>query len=144
MILTDINILLYAHNADDERFDRASAWFEDLMNGAQLACFCWETINGFIRISTNDKTTPKPYTLREAFLIVEEWLQRPNAIMLEPAKEHRKVLQKISIEANATGNLYSDAILAALAISHDATVASTDRDFRLFDGLKLINPLTES
>jgi hypothetical protein len=35
-----------------------------------------------------------------------------------------------------------DAHLAALAIEHGATLATTDRDFRRFDGLKIVNPLT--
>jgi len=43
------------------------------------------------------------------------------------------ILREISLE--------SDAVLAALAITHNATIASTDRDFRLFKGLKLTNPL---
>lgn len=141
MILSDVNILLYAHNEDSEHYQAASVWFEDLLNGNQLVCFCWETINGFVRISTNPRSAPKPFSLREAFSIVDEWLRKPNVLLLEPTREYRRILQKICIESNAVGNLYSDAILAAIAISHDATIASSDRDFRLFDGLKLINPL---
>ena len=34
-----------------------------------------------------------------------------------------------------------DAHLAALALEHGATLASSDRDFSRFPGLKLINPL---
>ena len=34
-----------------------------------------------------------------------------------------------------------DAHLAALALEHGAVVASTDRDFDRFDGIKTINPL---
>ena len=37
-----------------------------------------------------------------------------------------------------------DAHIAALAIENGVTLASNDRDFRLFDGLKLISPLTIS
>lgn len=143
MILVDISLLIYAHNADDERFERASAWFEDLMNSGQPA-FCWETINGFIRVSTNRNALPNPYTLHEAFSVVDEWLKSPNALFLEPASNHLDVLKRISLDANAVGSLYSDAVLAAYAISHSATMASPDRDFRLFKQLKLMNPLAES
>lgn len=144
MILSDVNILLYAHNEDSEHYEEASSWFEELLNGNQLACFCWETINGFVRISTNPRSAPRPFTLREAFSIVDEWLQKPNVLFLEPTREYRAILEKVCIDSNAVGNLFSDAVLAALAISHDATLASSDRDFRLFDGLKLINPLGEN
>jgi len=141
MILPDVNILLYSYNKGDSRFDRTRRWFEDLINGTEPACFCWETINGFMRLSTNSRAMPNPFSLSEAFSIVDEWLQCPNAIMLEPTKNHQAVLKAVSIEANAVGSLYSDAVLAALAISHNAIIASTDRDFRLFKGLKLIDPL---
>lgn len=141
MILPDVNILLYAYNEDDTNFERASKWFGSLLNGTQPVCFCWETVNGFIRLSTNNKAMPDPFTLTEAFSIVEEWLQRPSAIMLEPTKNHQSLLKAVSIDANSIGSLFSDAVLAAIAISHNATLASNDRDFRLFKGLKLIDPL---
>ncbi|MBX3288897.1 MAG: PIN domain-containing protein [Acidobacteria bacterium] len=141
MILTDINLLVYAYNTKDERFPIAREWFEELMNGSDTACFCWETINGFIRISTNKHAMPNPFSLRESFDIVREWLDSENALFLKPSLNHFDQLRKTSSSANAIGKLYSDAILAAYAISSNATIASTDRNFRLFDGLKLINPL---
>jgi predicted nucleic acid-binding protein len=38
------------------------------------------------------------------------------------------------------GNLVGDAHLAALALEHGATVASFDRDFARFEGVKLRRP----
>lgn len=144
MILPDVNVLIYAYNKGDSRFQRASKWFEGLMNGTDRACFCWETINGFIRISTNVSAVPTPYSIDEAFAIVRGWLNSPNAVLLEPSADHLDILQTISQDANAIGRLHSDAILAAYAMSHNATIASTDRNFRLFNDLKLINPLAEN
>ena len=45
------------------------------------------------------------------------------------------------MEAEVSGDLVSDAALAALAIEHGATMVSTDRDFRRFDGIRLLNPV---
>jgi uncharacterized protein len=45
------------------------------------------------------------------------------------------------VEGQATGPLISDAVLAALAIEHGAALASTDRDFARFPGLRWVNPL---
>lgn len=143
MILTDVNLLVYAYNRSDERFPKASQWFEALMNGFETACFCWETVNGFIRISTNKSALPDPYTLTEAFGIVEQWIESPNALFLKPAHDHLEMLRNVSRDANAVGGQYSDAILAAYALSNNATIASTDKNFRLFDGVKLINPLVQ-
>ncbi len=45
-------------------------------------------------------------------------------------------------EANgqARGPLVMDAHLAALTIEHGAILATTDRDFKRFDGLRTIDP----
>lgn len=41
-------------------------------------------------------------------------------------------------EASATANLVTDAYIAATAISLGATLVTFDRDFRRFDGLKVL------
>jgi uncharacterized protein len=142
MILTDVNILIFAHNEADKRFERASKWFKQLMSGAESACFCWETINGFVRIATNHRAVPRSISLKAAFSVVDSWLTAPNALFLEPASDHHDRLRQVALAADAKGPLLTDAVLATYAISHNATIASSDRDFRLFEGLKWIDPLS--
>ncbi len=141
MILPDVNILIYAYNQGDPRFPVASKWFERLLNSSQRACFCWETINGFIRISTNPAALPNPYSLAESHLIVRSWLTEQNSLFLAPTADHLDIIQTVGTVPNAVGKLHSDAILAAYAVANDATIASSDRNFRLFSGIKLLNPL---
>lgn len=43
-------------------------------------------------------------------------------------------------EAQVSGPLVTDAALTALALEHGATFCSTDRDFRRFTALKLLDP----
>jgi len=45
---------------------------------------------------------------------------------------------------NATGNLVSDAHLAALAIEHRLILCSTDNDFSNFSQLHWLNPLIKN
>jgi predicted nucleic acid-binding protein len=42
--------------------------------------------------------------------------------------------------ASAAANLATDAYIAAFALSWAASVATLDRDFRRFDGLRIIEP----
>lgn len=142
MILIDISVLVSAYNRGDSRHKAARSWFEEIMSTGRPA-FCWETINGFVRVCTNKRAVPNPYSLAEAFDIVKGWLAAPNSSVLEPTAGHLAILESISIDANANGPLYSDAVLAAYAISHNTRLASADRDFRLFDGLRLIDPLKD-
>lgn len=142
MILIDVNLLVYAYNAADPRFPIASKWLSELFDSTETVCFCWETINGFIRISTNRSAMPIPMTLNESFAAVESWLALPNAKFLTPNHEHFKAIKETSLDANATGGRFSDAVLAAYAISNNAVFATSDRDFRIFSKLKTIDPLT--
>jgi uncharacterized protein len=45
------------------------------------------------------------------------------------------------VDAQVSGPMVTDAALAALALEHGAAMCSTDRDFRRFRGLKLIDPV---
>jgi predicted nucleic acid-binding protein len=82
--------------------------------------------------------------MSEAMNIVSGLLSRENAVILTPGDRHLEIFRKLVSESGVSGAKISDAHLAALAIEHGATLASADRDFRLFDGLKLINPLLDS
>jgi predicted nucleic acid-binding protein len=53
-----------------------------------------------------------------------------------------EILESVVAKCGAIGPHLSDAVLAALAIENDAVLASTDRDFRRFDNLRWINPLS--
>jgi toxin-antitoxin system PIN domain toxin len=144
MILPDINVLIYAHNADDDRFAAADRWFNEILNGPDQLCLCWETINGFIRLSTSARVFRRPLTLQQAFSAVRYWLDIPNSVVLDKTPRHFEVLERTARAANARGPKFSDAVLAAIAIEHNATLATTDADFRRFKVLKFINPLVES
>lgn len=143
MILPDINLLIYAHNEADVRYPAAKQWFEDLLNSNKSACFCWETLNGFIRISTNPAAMPKPLSLAQAFNTVQGWMEQPTFVLLTPRPDHMETLRRTAIDAEAAGKRFSDAVLAAYAISYNIRFASTDRHFRMFSKLKLIDPLSD-
>lgn len=144
MILPDINLLIYAHNQEAAQHAEAKAWLLGLLNGPIPVCFCWETINGFIRISTNARAMQRPLTLEQAFLIVRTWLDSPSAVLLEKTARHMDILFKVSTESDTRGARFSDAVLAALAIEHNATFATGDSDFDRFAGLAVIDPLSGS
>lgn len=144
MILPDVNLLIYAYNEADPRFARAKSWFENLLSSDESTGFCWETLNGFIRVSTNTNAVPAPLSLVQAFDAVQSWLELPNVALLKPKPNHLEILRKTSFDAEAVGRRYADAVLAAYAISHNAVFASSDKHFRMFKGLQLIDPLSDS
>lgn len=133
MIIPDINLLVYAHNSSSPFFAMANKWLAAQLNGPDITCFCWETINGFVRISTNPSAVPSALTLDQAFSVVEFWLESQNAVLLRRTQRHLAVLKAVADSGNVTGGKFSDAVLAAFAIEHNARLATTDSDFGKFD-----------
>ncbi len=143
MIFPDINLLLYAYNKSAEQYERCATWLGSVMNGAEQVCFSWHTILGFIRISTTPNIFPNHYSSKEALGIAAELIFSSNSTMLLPGERHFAIFQRLINESGLSGSRISDAHIAALAIEHGATLASADRDFRVFDDLKVFNPLVD-
>jgi toxin-antitoxin system PIN domain toxin len=99
------------------------------------------TLLAFVRVSTSRRVLEHPLSISEAAAIVSAWLQRPMVTLVNPGERHWEILRDVMTKGQAQGPLIMDAHLAALAIEHGATLASADRDFARFPGLKLLNPL---
>ena len=81
--------------------------------------------------------------MSEAEAAISSWLAQPVAGILEPGERHWDILRSLVREGQATGPLVMDAVLAAIALEHGATLCTTDRDFSRFSGLRWINPLVD-
>ncbi|MEA3246380.1 MAG: type II toxin-antitoxin system VapC family toxin [Gemmatimonadota bacterium] len=141
MRLVDLNILLYAVNADSPRHARARKWLEQAIGGPDGIALAWVVILGFLRITTNGRVFQAPLTPAEAAAIVDGWLARPNVVHLEPGPGHWRLLRAMLEAEGAAGNLTTDAHLAALAVEHGCELCSTDADFGRFAQLDWVNPL---
>lgn len=141
MILPDVNLLLYAYNQDDPKHKIAKDWLENAIKNPDPLCLTWHTIMGFLRISTSSRIFPKTLSTQEAFGTCAAIMDSPGSIILNPGRDHFRILTRLVNESGISGAKLMDAHIAAIAVEHRATVASSDRDFLLFNGLKLINPL---
>jgi toxin-antitoxin system PIN domain toxin len=139
--LLDANILLYAYNRDSPHHDTCRVWLEAAFNAAEPVALPWQTLLAFIRIATNPRAVPQPLSAAQACGIVDRWLQQPNVTTLTSTERFWPILREQLLEGRITGPLVTDAALAALALEHGAVLCSTDRDFRRFRGLTLVDPL---
>jgi uncharacterized protein len=103
----------------------------------------WVVLAGFIRISTNPRIMSVPLTLDQAIGCVDEWLALPMVRVIGPTSAHQQVFTRMLRAASATGNLVSDAHLAALATEHGCSLASTDDDFQKFPWVALAQSASE-
>lgn len=141
MILCDANLLLYAYNSSAPEHPKAKVWLEKSLSSPRPFALGWATIGAFLRLGTNRAVFPAPLSIAEAAQAVDAWLARPMVVLLEPGPRYWEIARPLLEASNARGPLVADALLAALALEHGATLATHDRDFRRFEGLDLLDPL---
>jgi uncharacterized protein len=141
VILIDANLLIYAVFQDSARHELARVWLDAALTSAEPVALPWAVVSAFVRLSTNPRIMTQPLTLNEALGHVEEWLALPSVCIIGPTSEHLGTFSKMLRGAQATGNLVTDAHLAALAVEHHCRLASTDADFARFSALDWFNPL---
>lgn len=141
MILVDTNLLLYAYNADAPEHERARPWLEERLSRPEPVGFAWWTLGAFLRLVTHRAVFPSPYSITEAAAIVDSWLERPMVAIVEPRERFWAIARPLLEKANARGPFVADALLAALAIEHGATLATHDADFLRFPELVTVDPV---
>lgn len=140
MNLVDANVLLYAVNENDDRHDEARAWLDAALSGGARVGFAWVVLLAFVRLSTRRQIFPNPLTISTALDRVDDWLAQPPAVVVEPGPGHARTLRRVLEDSGATGNLTTDAHLAALALERKAVIVTYDTDFTRFKGLKWSRP----
>jgi len=141
MKILDVNLLLYAVNSDSPRHDAARVWLEKALNSEETIGLPWAVILGFLRIATNSRAFASALKAPAALETVDEWLTLENVRLVREKDDHWETLRALIASAGTAGNLTTDAHLAALAVSHDAVLCSSDLDFGRFKGLRWENPL---
>ena len=94
-------------------------------------------------MSTRQGIFAQPFEPDSAIKIVDGWLALDIVRPVQERENHWQVLRDLVVGTGTAGNLVTDLHLAALAITHGATLVSCDSDFARFKGLDWHNPLTD-
>ena len=140
MILLDANILLYAYDLTSPRHEASRTWLERTLGEEADVRLGVSTALAFIRIVTDPRVFERPMDPGRAIGIVATILARPNVSLATPGDRHWALLADVAASGQARGPMLMDAHLAALALEHGASLATSDRDFRRFAGLRTIDP----
>ena len=145
MILLDANILLYVYLDVFPQHQRVAEWLEDLLaTRNEIVGVSWIATTAFMRISTNRRVFNVPSSPEESADRLDELFAHPMVQMVAPTEFHWSVYSSLIREMKLAGDVVMDAHVAAIAIEHKASVASTDKDFRRFsDYVKIIDPLAK-
>jgi uncharacterized protein len=141
MILCDVNVLVYAFRQDVEQHSTYRAWLEQVVNGDEPLAVSGAVASGFLRVVTNRRIFVEPSRLGSAFRFLDELRSAPTAVPVQEGPRHWAIFEGLCTKVGARGNLVPDAYLAALAIEAGCTLASADRGFARFPGLRWRHPM---
>lgn len=140
MLLPDLSVLIAAHRSDSTLHERCRDWLRGVYAGDEAFGLCAPVLIGLVRILTHPRVFSPPDTLEQAFAFVGSLLGHPNALLLNPGRDHVRLFEELCAAADARGDLVTDAYLAALAVETGAVLVSADRDFGRFPGLRWRQP----
>lgn len=142
MIVPDVNLLLYAVFDGYSMHERAAAWLNESLSGAEQFGLTAPAVFGFVRLGTSARVHERPLSIKAAAEYVYEWLERPQVRFLAPGPEHVRLALGLLDGLGTGANLTTDAQLAAYAVEFGGTIHSNDSDFGRFPGLRWVNPLS--
>lgn len=140
MIVLDVNIVVSAFRADHPHHPRVRPWLDRVLaEGAPIVVpdVVWL---GFFRLCTNPRVFAVPSSLEETAEFVRAITGQPGYLPVSGLNGGIEEFLELALSSSAGGNLATDAYIASIALAWAAPVATLDRDFRRFDGLRIIEP----
>ena len=135
MRMPDVNVLLGAFRQDAVGHEALRDWLEAEVRSGRPVGLSPAVITGTVRLLTNHRIFAKPDSIQTALSHIDQLLAQPGVIVAGPGPRHWQIFAGLCADADARGNLVSDAAHAAVAIEHGARWVTLDRDFARFPGL---------
>jgi toxin-antitoxin system PIN domain toxin len=143
MLLIDATVLLRAHRLDAPSHNAFRHWLERVVESDAPFSVPDLVLTDFVRIVTNPRIFTPPTPLEVALAAADALRDQPTHVPLATGPRHFAIFSRLCREAGAYGPLAADARLAALAIETGSELATTDRGFRRFSGLRVVHPLDD-
>lgn len=144
IVLPDVNVLVYALHSHGRRHADYRSWLQGLLAGANDVAILPAVLVGTVRVATNPRAFDPPATRAVALDFVERLRSAPDARTLIPTPAvWRTFAGLVDDDPQSSGNLVSDAWLAANAIAHGAVLATADRGMARWPGLEWFDPVDD-
>lgn len=137
----DANVLLYASDETSSFHEQARSFLERTAGGDELVYLFWPTVMAYLRIATHPAVFEQPLRPADAVANVDRLLQLSHVQTTGEQDRFWASYRQVAGEADARGNLVSDAHLVALMVENGVrTVWTRDRDYRRFSGIEVRDP----
>ena len=135
MILSDVNVLIYAFRSDSDQHEAYRSWLGEVINGPSAYGVSPQVLAAVVRICTHPRIFKQPSTLDEVLAFCKVISDQPGASLIMPGERHWSIFESMCRESRVTGNLVQDVWFAALAVESGCEWITVDRDYARFDQL---------
>ncbi len=137
----DVNPLIYAVDEQSPYFDAARALLRQAFEGDEIVYVFWPVALAFLRLSTNPGVLRSPLPGETAMRAVARLISLPHVRIGGERDGFWEALVEATRGIGVRGKLFPDAHLVALMRQHGvSTIYTHDRDFRKFEGIRVIDP----
>lgn len=138
----DANLLLYASDSSSPDHEAAKGFLSDRVHERDLMCLTWPALMAYQRIATHPSIFTRPLDPAAAWQNVQSLIRLPRARVITEEPGFAEDYAGIAGSMPVRGNLVPDAHIATILRQHGVgTIYTSDRDFRKFDFLKVVDPL---
>lgn len=138
----DANILIYASNTQSVAHEPAKAFLRELSQERGLFFLFWPTILAYLRVVTHPSLFRSPISPERANDNIDRLLALPHARSGTETERFWETWRALTGQITTRGKDIPDAHLVALMHEHGVgTLWTTDRDFRRYPGIRVIDPL---
>ncbi len=142
MALTiDANVLIEASNTVSPHQSRLAGAIREAAEGTEPVYLFWPVVFAYLRVTTHARVFEQPLSLSEAHANVANLAGQENVTFASERTGFWEVYQRVAGQARIRGALVHDAHIVALMLQHEVrTIWTRDRDFRKFDGIRVVDP----
>ena len=120
MIVLDANVLFALFHVEHEHHVRASRWFADVRTAGEtfgVPSLVWHAV---VRLATNLKVIDPPASHEAVFAFIDTLCGYQGYRTADPGPRHLELFRRTCEEADASGNLVTDAAIATSMRQHAA------------------------
>ncbi len=128
----DVNVLVAAFRPDHPHHLSARTWLDEALlqtaSGRNSLMLMGTVVTGFLRITTNPKIFRETDPVQDVSDFIDSLLSCPG-VQFQPQGATWPNLRQVCLSQQATGNLITDAWIAATVMQSGETLCTFDRDF---------------
>lgn len=137
----DANLLLYPSDSSSDFFEPATELLRKLTRGPDILYVFWPVVMAYLRIATHPSIFDSPLSSENATRNVDSLLALSHVRSPSEEAGFWRTFYDTLADADVRGNLVGDAHIVALMRHHGVRdIWTSDRDFRRFDGIRVLDP----